>query len=434
MDYANKIADISWDYFPEAVKRQAKICLKDLLAVGAGGSTLPNTKRIKSFVQRQYGGGKSCLWFQNHSASTLGAAFGNAFMVDSLDGHDGFRITKGHIGATVIPAVLAVCGQKDVSGKDLLTAVIIGYEIACRAGITIHKTYQPAYHSSGSWASLGAAAAAAKILDIQSDEIDNLLGITEYYSAMSPMMRCIDRPACVKDGAAAGAWAAISAIEMVKQGLTGPPSILTAEKAGQESIETFGEHWYILEQYFKPYPTCRWSHPAVEATMGLKEKYGFHFEDITRINVSTFENGSRLMFFPPKDSDQAQYSLPWAVAAALVDGAVGIAQVAPEKLNCPQIISIGKKVKCSVCPDIDRAFPEKCLSRVTICFKNGSSIESAVTQARGDYDNPLTKAQLDTKAQEFLTQSLGSSRALAIIDVIETIEQSSAQSLLSHLQ
>jgi len=433
MNYAEKIKALSFSELPAEVQRQAKICLKDVLATAAGASTLPNSAKITELAKSQYGTGNCPIWFRNTKTSFIGASLSNAFMTDSLDCHDGFRLTKGHVGATIIPVLLSCCCGRNVSGADLLAAVVIGYEIGSRAGIAIHKHYSPAYHASGSWAALGAAAAAAKVAKLDIEKIDDLLGIAEYYAPMSPMMRCIDKPCSVKDSAAIGAFSAAMAFCMIEQNLTGLGSILTAEDCGRELVESFGSDWMIMRQYFKPYPVCRWAQPSVEAVLELKKKYSFAADDIEKIDIEIFDAGSRLIYFPPGDSDQAQYSLPWAVGCAIVDGKLGLAQVHHDRLKDKTILSLGRKVKTRVVDDIQKRFPAECLSRVNLHLKNGTILKSSTHQARGDYNNPLSAEDFENKAAELFGFVVDKKRYEKISDVIGHLENINADKLLELL-
>ena len=329
MTYTEKLLSLCWDDIPPQVKKHTKRCIRDILATAAAATVLPDAARACRFVSEQFGPGEIPLWFQGNRSSMTGAAFYNSFLVDSLDYHDGFRLCKGHAGATVVPVAISSCSSRSVSGVELLMSVLMGYETACRAGLAVHAIYKPAYHSSGSWASLGAAVSAAMIYKFSPDQIDKIVGMTEYYSPMSPMIRCTSNPCCLKDGAAAGAWSAAMAVEMYSSGFNGLPSMLTVEQIGRKYISTLTDEWLILKQYFKPYPTCRWTHPALEAAVYLKDLHKFSYEEIDKIEVYTFEEAMSLMHFPPVTSHEAQYSLPWSVAAVLVDGKLGVNQVHP---------------------------------------------------------------------------------------------------------
>ncbi len=429
-DYVNTAISLHWKQLPPQVQRQAKRCLKDILAVAAASRSLPSSVRWQELVESQYGPGTVPLWFTSRSSTLSGASFFNAATTDSLDWHDGFRAVKGHAGATVVPLVLGSCTINPVSGKQLLSALVIGYEIACRAGLALHKMYKPAYHASGSWASTGAAAAGAAILNVPADRFDTVLGTAEYYAPISPMMRVIDSPSSVKDSAAAGALAAATALSMDAVGLSGPPSLLQAESYASEQLATLGNVWLILQQYIKPYPTCRWAQPAVEAVLTLQKKYDFSSREVDRIRVETFDAGARLTRFPPRHSDDAQYSTPWAVAAALVDGELGLRQVHPNRLKDPEILRIGAKVSICEAEDLEARFPNECLARIEVELRDGRSFHCPTIAARGDWDNPLSEEELDRKFTGAAEPVLGAQRCGRLAELIDSLEEHGSAGLL----
>ena len=430
MSYVDTLLGVRWEDLPGAVQAQAKRCLKDIIATAAGSLALPPSKLAEELVAEQYGPGQVPLWFKGKKSSMVGAAFFNALTIDSLDCHDGFRLNKGHAGATVVPVVVGACVGRPVSGKELLTAVVMGYEIACRAGLAIHKLYAPTYHASGTWAALGAAAAGARVTGLPKEAIDRTLGIAEYYAPTAPILRCTTHPSIVKDGAGAGAWAGAMALAMQGLAMPGLPSIFTAEPLGKEQIATLGKDWIILRQYFKPYPTCRWTQPVVEGALHLQRAHRFTYRDIERIDVETFDVGADLINFPPEHTDGAQYCTPWAVAAMLVDGELGVEQIHPNRLSDPEILALGRRVKTSVAPDIQKRFPEECLARVTITLKDGRKLTSPTLSARGDYTNPLSPAEMDRKFEQLVRRTLGAQTCEKLRAVLDSLEQREAEDLL----
>ncbi|MCC6123966.1 MAG: MmgE/PrpD family protein [Pirellulales bacterium] len=432
-EYTRRLAAIQWQDLPPKVQRQAKRCLKDILATSAGSAVLPAPRQALPLIESQYGSGTIPLWFRGRSSSRVGAAFFNAFAVDCLDCHDGFRLTKGHAGATVVPVAVGIAAETRCTGAELLTAIALGYEIACRAGLALHQIYAPAVHSSGAWAALGAAAAGAKLLQVPAERLDPLLGVAEYYAPVSPIMRCTEYPCAVKDGAAGGAWAAAHALTMDACALAGLPSLFADEAAGREQIATLGDDWMILRQYFKPYPTCRWTHPAVEAVWHLQAAHRFPHECVASIVVETFGAALTLVTEHPRDPDEAQYSMPWAVAAALVDGCLGVGQVHPDRLSDPTIRALAQRVKMVRADDIDRRFPAECLARVTVTLDDGRCWTHPAVPARGDYVAPLTDEDMNVKLDSLVEPALGYAFCRHVSAEFDALEQSSVEGLLELL-
>ena len=434
MDYASQLSALAWDDLPKAVRAQARRCLKDIVATAAGSLQLPSGGTAARLVAEQYGSGRVPLWFRQAASTAVGAAFANAFAVDALDCHDGFRPNKGHCGATVVPVLVGACAGRAVGGRELLTALVVGYEVACRAGLAVHRLYAPAYHASGAWASVGAAAAGARLMQVPPDEVDGVLGAAEYYSPMAPMLRCTTAPSVLKDAAAPGAWAAAMALSMHGNGMAGPPSLFAAEPAGRELMTDLGTDWMILRQYFKPWPTCRWTQPAAEGALLLRQQHGFSHDEIERVDVETFDVGADLAAFPPRHSDGAQYSTPWAVAAALVDGELGVGQVHPDRLSDPAILGLGARVRTHVAPDIQERFPEECLARVAITLTDGSRFGSPTMSARGDHTAPLSPDEIASKFDELVVPTLGRNARDELVDVLDSLDRRPASDLIELLR
>ncbi len=433
--YESWITGLRWEELPPEVRRQAKRCLTDIIATAAGALCLPTGDLMAELVRDQFAEGPIPLWFRRCGSSPAGAAYFNCQCVDSLDCHDGFRPNRGHCGATVVPVVLgaAVQAGNAVRGRELLTAVVIGYEIATRAGLALHRLYAPHYHASGSWAALGATAAGARLLGLPAERIDAALGMAEYYAPMSPMLRCTDRPSVVKDAAGPGGWAAAMGLAMARRNMAGLPSLLRAEPLGREQIATLSDEWLILRQYFKPYPTCRWAQPAVEGLRLLQAEHGFSADEVERIDVATFACAADLTHFPPEHTDAAQYSLPWAVAAQLVDGTLGVEQIHPDRLGDAAIIAAGRRVHTHLAPDLQARFPAEALARTTVTLADGRSFTSPTIGARGDWTDPLTPEELAEKARGLMTAGLGEERTARLLHVLDTLEDRPARDLMAAL-
>lgn len=151
------IHETDWNDFPEEVRNQARRCLLDTLGAGISGRGTELSQIIHDFAASVYGGKGAYLWLDGREVSPPGAALANGMTVDSLDIHDGHPFTKGHAGAALVPALFAVTpseGKVGISGQEFLTTLIIGYEIALRAGIALHATACD-YHTSGAWNALG---------------------------------------------------------------------------------------------------------------------------------------------------------------------------------------------------------------------------------------------------------------------------------------
>src|SRR5262249_51450330 len=150
---------------PKDVVAQAKRCVLDLIGVAASGRRTDLSRIVHGFAVNQMGAAAAGarLLFDGRRASLAGAAFAGASTIDAFDAHDGHRLTKGHAGVALLPALLAFAEQRPLDGRDFITGLVMGYEIAIRAGLALHATARD-YHTSGAWNALGCAAIGARVL------------------------------------------------------------------------------------------------------------------------------------------------------------------------------------------------------------------------------------------------------------------------------
>ena len=137
--------------------------------------------------------------------------------------------------------------------------------------------------------------------------------------------------------------------------------------------------------------------------------------------------------FPPADTHTAQYSMPWSVAAFLIDGMLGVRQVHTDKLTDERIIGLGSKIKMVFAQDIQDHFPQQCQARVTVTLKGGKRLVSPTTAARGDPETPLTDEQLDMKFDENVGRIAGPDKCRMIGKLITDLEKHTADELLELL-
>lgn len=397
MDVITFIHELTWADLPSAIQQQARRCLLDTMGAALGGRKTAVSAIIYDYAATVYGGGEARLWWDGRTVSPPGAALAHAMTIDSLDIHDGHPLTKGHAGAAVVPALFAfLTAANPVSGQELLTRLVIGYEVALRAGITLHATACD-YHTSGAWNALGCAAIGARTLGLNSEQTRHALGIAEYYGPRSQMMRCIDHPTMVKDGSGWGAMTGVSAALLAQKGFTGAPAVTVEYPEAAPFWQTLGTDWEILAQYVKPHAVCRWAQPAIEAAVALQQQHHFPVTEIAQVTVRTFHQAARLNMRRPQDSDQAQYSLPFPVAAVLVYGKLGGSELTGAALVDPTVLALVDKVVLVEDETFNAHFPARRFAQVTITTTAGQAYHSPATEARWNRDDPPSDEELLTK-------------------------------------
>ena len=406
---------LDYQGLPTTVQHQMRRCLLDLVGVAAAGSRTRLSRIMRDHAHRRGGGGPDAprLLFDGRRVDAAQAAMANAATIDSLDGHDGHRLAKGHAGVAVLPAALAFLdGQAGRDTHDLIAAMAVGYEISLRAGLVLHDTTAD-YHGSGAWNALGAAAVGARLLALDTSATWHALGIAEYTAPRAPVMRAIAHPTMVKDGSAWGAQAGVAAALLAADGFTGAPAGLIGDPHLWADL---GYSWRCLEQYFKPWPVCRWAHPAVRACVALATEYALRPDDIVDVHVTTFEEATRLSTSVPETTEEAQYSLSFAVAAALATRELG-PEVTLAAGAHPDTRRLMERIRVARSPEMSAGFPAVRQADVRIGLSDGRILSSGPTTARGDPDDPLTDDELVSKFRSF-TRKLDPIIALSLTGIL----------------
>ena len=426
-DALSFVMGLKWADVPEPVRARVKMALLDVIGVGAGGAGF-RAARIAQGFARDHLGGDAPLLFAEGRASTAGAAFASGMSIDALDAHDGFNPAKGHIGAALFSSLWPY--MKGMRGADFLTALVAGYEFGARAAMAQHGTV-PDYHTSGSWGAVTGTAMLARLWGLDHETARHAIGIAEYHGPRSQMMRGVDHPTMLKDGTGWGAMTAVGSALLAQAGFTGAPAI-TVEQAPAYWAD-LGQRWYTLEQYFKPYPVCRWAQAPIEGVLALRRLHGLTSTDVARIHVATFHESIRLATNTPKATDEAQYSTSFPCAVAMVRGDVRPADIDDNALNDPEIVRLSNALTMSEDAQANAVFPLTRLAKVTLTLHDGREVSSDWMQPRWDHTAPPTQAEITAKFHAYADAPLGTARALAIRNAVETLEDTSTDRLVALL-
>jgi 2-methylcitrate dehydratase PrpD len=434
-NYAVKfIRHLKLEKLPDPVVKQAKICLLDLVGASLAGANTRGAKILLSFSTQQMNGLREATVIKaNQKLPCAGAALVNGFIANALDIDDGYRKIKGHPGAAVFPAILAVSERMGATGKQFLEALVIGYEIAIRAGEVLHAHYG-FYHGSGSWGAVASAAGAAKLLRLPERETKHALGIAEAFAPLVPEMRAVEFPSMApKDGIPWGAMVGASAALLAEKGFTGIPSLLGDLKRNRD-VFTLGKDFKMRKLYFKPYPCCRWAQPAIEGLLKLMINDKLNHRDISKVTIRSFSEAVRLCQTVPTSVEEAEYHVLFPVAIAAVYGEFTPKFLAETYFRDKKIIRFMKKISIVKDPKIQRQFPEKCLSEVEIVTNQGKKYRSGLIAARGDFDLPLSESELEDKFVQMTKELLTQKQMDSIIELVKNFEHHQVRDLIYFLK
>ena len=412
---ADFVADVSFGKIPPEVRDFAALLVLDLIGVAAAAAQMPAAHIAYDHAVAHWAAGpgapSSRLPFDGRYASLPGAAFAVATALDNLDAHDGWQPSKGHAGAAIFPALVALADSAGaMRGQDALSAMVVGYEIAYRAAAALHATTAD-YHTSGAWNALGCAAIAARVRGLGHEQLRHALGIAEFHAPRSQMMREIANPSMLHDGTAWGAPTGVASALMAEAGFQGAPAALVEFDDAAFAWRELGERWLTIEQYIKHYPVCRWAHPPIDAALMLRARHRIDPGRVARIEIDTFKYAASLWNEVPPSSPVAQYSLAWPVAAAVARGRVGIEEVLESSFSDPLIGGLTRATIVRVSDECEQAYPARRLGSVTIELNSGERFASGMCEASGGPRPRPTKDEVVHKFRAYAAPALGEARA-----------------------
>jgi 2-methylcitrate dehydratase PrpD len=437
---AEFIRDSTWEALPDEVQHKARQSFLDALGATIVGTLTPVSRIAADHAETAFPGEAATILIHGGRASAAGAAFANGYAANGIDIDDCARYTRGHPGAQLFPAALAVAEKLGASGRQMLTALVVGYEIAHRTARCWHDHHE-IYQACGSWGSVACAAVAAHLMGLEEEQIKQALGIAEYHAPNLPMMRDIDHPAMVKHGIGWGAMNGIISTELAERGFTGIPSILGFEEY-RDWVATVGSEYIMVEGVtFKQWSSCAWGHPAMYATQKVMSENGLRPEQIDRLTVYTFHEAWRLSQRQPSSTEEAQFSIRWPLAALLLDGRVGPDQVLAERFDDSGVRAMVERIEIVQDPEVERMYRLFCTelgrnpdarftSRVEVTLDDGRIIDSGLVDREVIR---LDDAQLEAKFRWLAGHVLDESSVERLVDMAWTFDRVPAVSELTRL-
>jgi 2-methylcitrate dehydratase PrpD len=356
-------------------------------------------------------------------------AFAIGALAHILETDDLHRASVVHPGCVVVPAAWAMAHRQGARGHALLDAVLWGYEAACRVGQGVGPGHYRIWHNTATCGPFGAAAAAGRLLGLGEAALVHAFGNAGSQSA--GLWEFLETGAMTKHlHAGRAAEAGVVAATLAAEGFTGPPAILEGARGlfagacpdpAPEAVRGDPDApWQLHLTSMKPWPSCRHTHPAIDAALelaGAVEDAG----DIASITVRTYPAGLALCDRPVPDSDYAaKFSMQHCVAAALADGHVGFDSF--DAAARDRLAPLRGRVSVVECSEVASAYPAAWGAVVTVTAKNGDQKTVSRRHAKGDPESPLSREDVIAKARQLLAHS-GIADADRIIDGILALEQ-----------
>jgi 2-methylcitrate dehydratase PrpD len=381
-EYARVLAEfvvgLQYSDLEKDVIEKAKMHFLDTIGVSLAAVDMPWSQIVIDTVKKLGGSKESTILGDKTKTSSILAALANGTLAHGIDMDDSIIPGWAHTGASVVPSALAMAEVSQSSGKDFITAVVLGYDIGCRLDAAAYPGLrQRGFHATGLAGTFGAAAAAGKILGLNEDQMTNTFGLAGTQAAgLEEWLYTGDMSKRMHPGKAA--MNGILAALLAQEGFTGPATVFEGKygffKTHSETYhiekltEGLRKDFKIMNCKIKPFACCHELSGPVRLALEMLKRYKIKPEGIERIaiglNKTTAENDFKVAHTPL----DAQNHPAVAVAIALVRGHVFFKEFF-ESYNDPTVILLGNKTDVYVDPDIDRAFPVKTGARLTVTTK-----------------------------------------------------------------
>jgi 2-methylcitrate dehydratase PrpD len=433
---ADYISGLRSEDVAPSVLEMAKRCILDLTGAAAAGSQTTAACAVRNAVPRIFAEGSAAVWFSELRLQGAASAMINSAAASALDLDDGHRAAGGHPGASIIPAAVAVAEEVRASAGELLTAIVIGYEVGIRVAAARDFGSLDTL-STGRWCAYGAAAAGGYLRKMPVRQLAQALAIA---GVQAPGLSASGYSAVmgnsVKEGIPWSTLAGLVALDLGDDGFTGPTDILDHPSYydREKILWNLGADYAIEKAYFKPYSCCRWGHSAIDALLGLMDENVIDPAEIDKVDVHTFKRALLLNNSVNPDSlEGAQYSVPFVLALAALRGARALLPMTAECLGRSDLIAFSEKVELAVDPELDLAFPEKAPARVVLRTGRGD-YERLVMDALGDPANPLDLRAIEAKFRTLTGGIMSSKQQEEMITAIAQMEEKGCKSFLSLLR
>jgi len=434
--FAKFLANTFYGDISEEIIDQTKKLILDLLGVTIGAFNTPEAKITHEVIKKLGGKNESTIIGFSEKISCEHAAFVNSIMAHTLELDDTHLPSITHAGCVVIPTSLSMAECYNSNGMEFLTAVILGYESMIRIALSIQMSHwERGFHTVGTCGVFGAAISAAKILNLDKDRMAYALGLagTQSSGLLESIFVSGDMGKRLNAGRAS-ANGIMSAL-LAEKGFTGPETILEGkfgfcramsnEYNLNKITEKLGDTYEISRVGLKPYACCRYYHSAIDAINKIKEKNKVDPFQIKSIKVKIFEKAviNRPHRYNPLSICDAQMSLPYSIAIALLEGHVTINDFTDQKIHDPIVHRIAEKVSVISDPEISSVFPEKWSSEVSIVIDDETEFKCHIDIPKGEPENLMTKKEVIDKFVILAEPVIGNSKAQEVIKIINKLEQ-----------
>lgn len=429
---AEFVRNTRYEQLPRPVVGKTERAILDTLAALVGGVPTDNARLSRTAARACFGAGGAHAWFVEAGLHPLGALFANCAAASSLDVDDGHCLAAGHPGAAIIPAVLMEAANLGNDAHDVLTATALGYDVALRIAAARRFSDTMSF-ASGQWTGFGVAAAIGWLRKMHTDQLAHAIAIAGVEAPQNlPQGDC--QASSVKGSSPWSTVAALFAVERAGAGMSGSIDMLDRTHAYDVPAITaeLGSRWLISETYLKPYASCRYTHPVIDAVLSLVAGRDPD-EPISRIVVEIFPEARKLPNeCAPKSLEGGQFSVPFAAALAALRGAEAFRPLRPHSLSDRQVVALAEKVEIRYPDEMAGIFPRRTPARVTMVVGR-RELTVDVPRPLGDANNPMEQSAVEDKLHDLGRDILSQADLAKLIGSVSLLKQGEISPLLACL-
>src|SRR5262252_4496720 len=436
---AEFVVSTSLSHMPDEVVDRAKYFVLDYLGVALRGSLVDSSVAMRAFVDHFAPPGHATIIGCDHGAHPAYAALTNGAAAHCIEMDDTHQEGSIHLGAPVLSALIAASEMQPVGGEEFLTAVVLGYEVAARLAMAVgpEAHYRRGFHPTGTCGTFGAAAAVARLWGLEARALARALGIAGSQAAGS--MEFLATGAWTKRFHPG--WAAhngLIAAALARQGFTGPETIIegTAGFAqaysqaprSERVTQGLGTSFAILATAVKPHACCRYMQASIDAILELVRTHNIAADDVAQVILGILDTAFPIICEPVvikyvlRSVVDAQFSMPFGAAVALLFRRASLAEFTPEMVVAPHVRALMQRVSHARDPELEQHFPREWPAWASIELHDGRTVSATVRYPKGDPQHPLSWDELLAKYRELGRSVLPEDRLDVLSQRVRSLE------------
>ena len=435
-DLARFAAGLEFSQIPGAVVEQMKLSILDSIGVCLHGVTLPWTRHVQAMVEAERARPEASIFGSGIRTSSANAALVNSTAGHAFELDDIHKESIIHPGSLALPVALAIAeAQGRASGRDLITAMIAGYEVGARVGnAATVRLLLKGFHPQGTSGAFTAAASAARMLRLDAHQTLHTLGIVG--SQGGGLMAAQEGAMVKRFHSGRAAQSGIYSALLAQRGFTGIEDVLEAayggylvthsdQPAAEKLTAGLGSVWETLNVGYKPYAAVTSIHTALDALASIMRDHELAAEDIVSIEAGL----SQATFlhcaweYKAQGVTAAQMNLYYGLAMIALDGAAFVDQYREERLTDPRVLDLVKRIGARIDPQIEAmgaAFRHA--ARVKVVTRDGRELEAELLNRRGSAENPLTPEDVDRKFRAVVRECLAPRDIEKVVGLVRGME------------